>query len=283
MGQEANVGGVIRTIKIGEANVGGVVRSIKYGEANVGGVVRTIPLEDAGGFASTPWSEIIAKCAEAYDNDDPLPAEWAIGDTHKLKIYNSTADEEEQTDAFVEYDVVIVGRQHDEGEDNYAPLTLQLKDCFADLGTMEYDNENQPDGTSGAGFAADFTRTKMHLTTLPNILARIDREVRDSIRLVKKYGTAHEGGENVDAWCELFLLDNDEVFGESGDNYDSQQYEYYSNGGNTVKKRLGTENTVWWLRSVGTQTGRFQAVSTTGSLIERNEGTSYGISFAFCL
>lgn len=281
MGHEVKIGGVVRTLQCGEVKIGGVVQTIQYGEVKGGGVVQTLPFEKA--FADTPWSEIVTICEGVYNGTRGFPTGWAIGDSHTLKIYDSATDAANQTANYTDYEVVIIGMEHDEGTDNPNPLTLQLKECFAEMGTMEFDNENQPDGSTGE-FAYSYDQTKMHLTTLPGILGRLDPDVKDAVRTTHKYVDACEGSLGEYDADGLFLLNGVEVFdGEAQADAYSQQYAYYADGASTVKTRNSTA-CEWWLSNATDSSHYFAYAAADGTLDPQGlDSVSRGISFAFCL
>lgn len=283
MNHEVMVNGEVRAIKYGETSIGGIVQRIKYGETKVGGVSHRIEfgseVDEVKSFADTPWSEIAAACEASYNGDAPLPTNWKVGDTHKLKIYASrrAAEAGDGNLNYSEYDVVIIGIHHDDGEDSACPLTLQLKECL-DLDPM-YDGDEEID---------NYFVSNIHLDYLPDYFWRIDPDVRQYIRAANKWANSHEGIEPYSQYCELFLLDDVEVFNlddtTSTGAPNSTQYEYYADGKPKVKNYLG-EPCAWWLRNAAdnVDSEHYSCVLEDGTPSAKKKSAFLGISFAFCL
>lgn len=285
MAHEVKVSGAVHPIKYGETKVGGVVQKIKYGETKIGGVVQKISfdggeVDDIKEFADTPWSEIVKICRGISEGGE-IPETWDVGATHKLKIYDSEKDAnaDDGNLNYTEYDVEIIGFEHDSGEDWISGVTLQLSDCFDGLRTMDYGGEDN------LLYAQHYGETQIFYD-MENIFRRIEKDVRENIVPVLKFCESSAGG-GVELYAKLFLLSENEVFGNSPTDKISQQYQHYRVGGSTEKNYNGSPYE-WWLRSKGRvgsniSNSRFGCVEKDGSFASKVDIERFGVSFAFCL
>ena len=221
------------------------------------------------------WSDVIAACQAAASGDDDAIAaieNWNLGDSLMMTIDN------------VEYEVMIIGKNHDNYADDSgkAPLTFQLKNCY----TQFYVDKTR---TNQNGWSGSTMRT----TTLANILAAMPAEVKSAIKPVNKK-TIEGGGKNSInptnlEYTEdtLFLLSESEVFGTtqwySSGIDEGERYEFYKNGGSTSKTCYGSISD-WWLRSPSYKdSDTFMLVySNGGNLRSGNAGSASGVAFGFC-
>lgn len=217
-------------------------------------------------FANNTWEQIIEACQAGL-----APAAWAVGDSKTMTI-NGT-----------EYQVDIIGKNHDEYADGSgtAPLTFQLHDCYGTLYAMNTAY------TVGMG---SWKNSVMRATHLPALMALMPETVRNGIRQVNKLTAAPaSSGFVIETTAEtLFLLSEVEVFGtvHRSEQGEGTQYDYYLADGNKVKKQNST-NAMWWERSptkssYSTQGTNFCMVYDTGEYASASATGSYGASFAFC-
>lgn len=212
------------------------------------------------------WQEIaeIAATGEAQKY-------FKIGDTKDIVLYTG-----ERVKA------VILGFNHDvlsqngQATDNTAGITFGLKDLL----DGEYEmNEN----TTNAG---GWKKSKMRNVYMPRFLSLLPAELRGVIKPVVKLTGTGGGSDDVTSTDDkLFLFSKAEVCGDSTYTADGEgeQYEYFKDAANRVKRRGGSAN-YWWLHSplLGSSTF-FWYVSSSGDVIYGSASLSNGVSFGFCV
>lgn len=210
-------------------------------------------------FANQTWQQIIDAC-----QSNAVPSIWKVGDQKTMAI-NGT-----------DYVIDIIGRNHDTYADGsgFAPLTLQLHDCYNT-------NYSMGVGSNNGGYSS----TIMYKTTLPAIKALMPTEVQAAIVPVSKKTSVGSKGTEIEVIsCEMFLLSEIEVYGEvvhsvSGE---GNQYDYYKNGGNKIKNLDGNA-TMWRLRSpAAASVYSYCTVNANASNNYVSAGEACGVSFAFC-
>lgn len=220
------VNGTVYEVKGGKCLVNGTVYSIKKGRTLINGTgydITFAPSYDPV-FANNTWEQIIAAC-----HNNEVPDTWKVAD-HKPMTING-----------VDYQIDIIGKNHDDYSDGSgkAPLTFQLHDCYTDAKQMNSSNTNSGGWTSCA----------MRQTHLPAILALMPIEVQNGIREVNKKTMSNSILPKTTA-DKLFLLSEIEIFGSisySGRG-EGTQYDYYKAGNSKVKRRNGSDDD-WWGRS----------------------------------
>lgn len=212
------------------------------------------------------WREIaeIAATGEAQRH-------FKIGDTKDIVLYTG-----ERVKA------VILGFNHDvlsengRAADRTAGITFGLKDLF----DGEYEmNEN----TTNAG---GWKKSKMRNVYMPRFLSLLPAELRDAIKLVVKLTGTGGGSDDVTSTDDkLFLLSQAEVCGDGTYTVDreGEQYEYFKDAANRVKRRGGSAH-IWWLRSphVSNSTN-FRYIGSAGSVGISYARITRGVSFGFCV
>ena len=212
------------------------------------------------------WQEIaeIAATGEAQRH-------FKIGDTKDIVLYTG-----ERVKA------VILGFNHDvlsqngRAADKTAGITFGIKDLL----DGEYEiNEN-------AANAGGWKKSKMRNVFMPRFLSLLPAELRDVIKpVVKLTGTGGGSDDITSTDYKLFLFSKAEVCGDStyAANGEGEQYEYFKDAANRVKRRGGSAN-YWWLRSpyLGNST-RFWCVFPSGVVGSLYASISYGVSFGFCV
>ena len=216
--------------------------------------------EYAATFADNSWSDIIS----AVQND-AVPTTWAVGDTKSITI-NS-----------IEYDIQIIGKDHDTYSDGSgtAPLTFQLVECYGTKARMN-STSNNTIGWSGSA---------MRTTTMSEILSAMPSEVQSAIKAVDKETLKGDKSGLETTSDKLFLLSEVEVFNttnNSNGNFEGSQYAFYANGGSAVKNFEGSV-AGWLLRGprYDSSTG-FSGVDIGGTLTSIVAHGPTGVSFAFC-
>lgn len=256
------VGGTAYTVKSGKCMVGGTVYNILKGRTLIGGTgydITFAPPYDPV-FANNTWEQIIAAC-----HNNAVPDTWKVAD-HKLMTISG-----------VDYQIDIIGKNHDDYSDGSgkAPLTFQMHDCYNIAKAMHSTGSN----TMG------WEKCSMRVEHLPTILKQMPADVQSGIREVNKI--SKNGGKStllVTTKDSLFLLSEVEVFGSSSNSLSGEgtQYDYYKAGNSTVKNFNGSAYD-WWERSPSTgSTGYYCVVKSTGSSINANSNTIRGVAFAFC-
>ena len=256
------VNGTAYTVQGGKCMVNGTVYSIKKGRTLIGGTgydITFAPSYDPV-FANNTWEQIIAAC-----HNNEVPDTWKVAD-HKPMTING-----------VDYQIDIIGKNHDDYSDGSgkAPLTFQLHDCYGELKGMNSSSTNSGGWTSCA----------MRSTHLPAILSQMPTEVQNGIREVNKLTSAGNQSTAINTTADkLFLLSEIEIFGsisysKSGE---GTQYEYYKAGNSRMKNYNGGAVT-WWERSPhGSNSTYFCDVYSSGEADYDGPSYEIGVAFAFC-
>ena len=256
------VNGTAYTVKSGKCMVGGTVYNILKGRTLIGGTGYDITFKPSYDpvFANNTWEQIIAAC-----HNKEVPDTWKVADQKPMTING------------VDYQIDIIGKNHDDYSDGSgkAPLTFQLHDCYGETKNMNSSNTNSGGWTSCA----------MRSTHLPAILALMPTEVQNGIREVNKLTSAGSQSATINTTADkLFLLSEIEIFGsvsysKSGE---GTQYDYYKAGNSKVKKYNGDAN-IWWERSPrGSSYMHFCYVKDGGNADYGGAGLAYGVAFGFC-
>ena len=256
------VGGTAYTVKSGKCMVGGTVYDIKKGRTLIGGTgydITFAPSYDPV-FANNTWEQIIAAC-----HNSEVPDTWKVADRKPMTING------------VDYQIDIIGKNHDDYSDGSgkAPLTFQLHDCYKIAKAMH----------STAANTMGWTQCSMRVEHLPIILKQMPADVQSGIREVNKI-TANSGRSHVLVTTKdsLFLLSEVEVFGSSINSNagEGTQYDYYKAGNSTVKNFNGSAYD-WWERSPSAGSTRYYCnVKSTGSSVNSSANVTRGVAFGFC-
>lgn len=256
------VNGTAYEVKGGKCLVNGTVYSIKKGRTLINGTgydITFAPPYDPV-FANNTWEQIIEAC-----HNNEVPDTWKVADQKPMTING------------VDYQIDIIGKNHDDYSDGSgkAPLTFQLHDCYADAKQMNSTNTNNGGWTSCA----------MRSTHLPAILALMPTEVQNGIREVNKLTSAGNQSATINTTADkLFLLSEVEIFGRStySKSGEGAQYDYYKAGNSKVKNRNGS-TFGWWERSpVGSMSLAFCFVQNTGNAYYSLATNTFGVAFGFC-
>ena len=256
------VNGTVYEVKGGKCMVGGTVYNILKGRTLIGGTgydITFAPSYDPV-FANNTWEQIIAAC-----HNNEVPDTWKVADQKPMTING------------VDYQIDIIGKNHDDYSDGSgkAPLTFQLHDCYGTQYGMNASNTN----VGGWG------SSDMRNAHLPAILALMPAAVQSGIREVDKLTSRGNLAANiVTKQDKLFLLSEIEVFGSISQSKGGEgtQYDYYKAGNSKVKNRNGSANS-WWERSPSSRySTRFCFVHSTGIADYNSASYAYGVAFAFC-
>lgn len=255
------VNGTVYTVKGGKCMVNGTVYSIKKGRTLIDGTgydITFAPSYDPV-FANNTWEQIIEAC-----HNNEVPDTWKVADQKPMTING------------VDYQIDIIGKNHDDYSDGSgkAPLTFQLHDCYADTKQMNSSNTNSGGWTSCA----------MRSTHLPAILALMPTEVQSGIREVNKLTSAGNQSATINTTADkLFLLSEVEIFGRStySKSGEGAQYDYYKAGNSHVKSYNGNAY-IWWERSpYGSNSTNFCIVNSYGASYNIAH-SARGVAFGFC-
>lgn len=256
------VNGTAYEVKGGKCLVNGTSYDIKKGRTLIGGTgydITFAPSYDPV-FANNTWEQIIAAC-----HNNEVPDTWKVADQKPMTING------------VDYQIDIIGKNHDDYSDGSgkAPLTFQLHDCYGTQYGMNASNTN----VGGWG------SSDMRNAHLPAILALMPAAVQSGIREVDKLTSRGNLAANiVTKQDKLFLLSEIEVFGSISQSKGGEgtQYDYYKAGNSKVKNRNGSANS-WWERSPSSRySTRFCFVHSTGIADYNSVSYAYGVAFAFC-
>lgn len=253
------VGGTAYTVKSGKCMVGGTVYSIKKGRTLIDGTGYDITFKPSYDpvFANNTWEQIIAAC-----HSGRVPDTWKVADQKPMTIDG------------VDYQIDIIGQNHDDYSDGSgkAPLTFQLHDCYKLKKAMHNTTTN----------SKGWSRCDMRETNLPIILKQMPTEVQSGIREVNKLTS--ESRTIVTTADKLFLLSEIEIFGsdENSGKGEGTQYNYYKAGNSKVKNYIDSA-IEWWERSPYNGNTRFYCcVNYKGASISRSANVVSGVPFAFC-
>ena len=246
----------------GKCIVSGTGYDIQKGRALIGGTGYDITFAQQYDpvFANNTWKQIIDAC-----HNNAVPDTWNVAD-NKLMTING-----------VDYQIDIIGKNHDDYSDGSgkAPLTFQLHDFYADKKAM----------SSTATNSGGWTSCAMRNTHLPAILKLMPAEVQNGIREVDKLTSAGGLSSTINTTADkLFLLSEVEIFGFVDVSFagEGTQYDYYKAGNSKVKKVNGTNN-YWWDRSpYSKDTVFFGIVNTNGISAVYAAPVNLGVAFGFC-
>ena len=262
MAHKTLVNGTAYEVKGGKCLVNGTGYDIQKGRTLIGGTGYDITFAQQYDlvFANNTWKQIIDAC-----HNNAVPDTWNVAD-NKLMTING-----------VDYQIDIIGKNHDDYSDGSgkAPLTFQMHDCYANKKNMN----SSPTNSGG------WTSCAMRNTHLPAILAMMPTEVQNGIREVNKLTSAGSKSSTINTTADkLFLLSEVEIFGSTTNSAagEGTQYDYYKAGNSKVKKQNGSA-TVWWERSprVVSSTA-FCVVSSNGNPGGSNASNARGVAFGFC-
>lgn len=254
------VNGTAYEVQGGKCMVNGTVYNILKGRTLIGGTGYDITFAPAYDpvFANNTWEQIIEAC-----HNKEVPDTWKVAD-HKPMTING-----------VDYQIDIIGKNHDDYSDGSgkAPLTFQMHDCYGETKNMNSSN------TNGGGWAS----CAMRSTHLPAILALMPTEVQNGIREVNKLTSAGSGSDIIDTTADkLFLPSEFEIFGsvQYSKRGEGTQYDYYK-AGNQMKNQNGSAS-VWWERSPYDGNSYYCLVNRNGFADYYGAGNARGVAFAFC-
>lgn len=259
---KALVNGTAYEVKGGKCLVNGTSYDIKKGRTLINGTgydITFAPSYDPV-FANNTWEQIIEAC-----HNNEVPDTWKVADQKPMTING------------VDYQIDIIGKNHDDYSDGSgkAPLTFQLHDCYGELKKMN--NRNTNDG--------GWTSCVMRSTHLPAILSQMPIEVQNGIREVNKLTLAGSSSSIIDTTADkLFPLSEIEIFGritysESGE---GAQYDYYKAGNSRVKNFSGSA-VPWWERSPSRNDSTyFCYVASDGNADCYVASYQIGVPFGFC-
>ena len=262
MSHKTLINGTAYEVNGGKCLVNSTVYDIKKGRTLIGGTgydITFAPPYDPV-FANNTWEQIIEAC-----HNNEVPDTWNVADQKPMTING------------VDYQIDIIGKNHDDYSDGSgkAPLTFQLHDCYGETKNMNSSNTNSGGWTSCA----------MRSTHLPAILALMPTEVQNGIREVNKLTSAGSQSATINTTADkLFLLSEIEIFGsvslsKSGE---GTQYDYYKAGNSKVKKFNGSAY-YWWERSPdGSNSANFCRVNSSGDANFDNASYANGVAFGFC-
>ena len=253
------INGTAYTVKGGKCLVNGTVYSIKKGRTLIDGTgydITFAPPYDPV-FANNTWEQIIAAC-----HNNEVPDTWKVADQKPMTING------------VDYQIDIIGKNHDDYSDGSgkAPLTFQLHDCYKLKKAMHNTTTN----------SKGWSRCDMRETNLPIILKQMPTEVQSGIREVNKLTS--ESRTIVTTADKLFLLSEIEIFGsdKNSGKGEGTQYNYYKAGNSKVKNYIDSA-IEWWERSPYNGNKRFYCcVNYEGASISRSANVVSGVPFAFC-
>lgn len=262
MAHKTLVNGTAYEVNGGKCLVNGTGYDIQKGRTLIGGTGYDITFAQQYDpvFANNTWKQIIGAC-----HNNAVPDTWNVADNKPMTING------------VDYQIDIIGKNHDDYSDGSgkAPLTFQMHDCYADKKNMNAINTNR----------GGWTSCDMRNTHLPAILALMPTEVQNGIREVDKLTSDGNKSATINTTADkLFLLSEIEVFGFTTHSVSGEgtQYAYYEDGNSDVKKVNGSD-TQWWERSprANSSTG-FCFINSYGYASASNAPNSRGVAFGFC-
>ena len=255
------INGTSYDVKGGKCLVNGTAYNIKKGRTLIGGTGYDITFKPPYDpvFANNTWEQIIAAC-----HNNAVPDTWKVADQKPMTING------------VDYQIDIIGKNHDDYADGSGkvPLTFQLHDCY---GKSKMNSSYTNDG--------GWTGCAMRQTHLPTILSQMPTEVQNGIREVNKLTSAGLQSDTINTTADkLFLLSEIEIFGsaQNSKSGEGSQYDYY-NAGNSLVKNYNGSASAWWERSPRrSSSSSFCYISNSGGLGVAGASYSHGVAFAFC-
>lgn len=131
-----------------------------------------------------------------------------------------------------------------------------------------------------------WTGCVMRQTTMATILTQLPAALQSAIKQVNKLTSAGNQSTTINTTADkLFLLSEIEVFGSVTNSKagEGTQYDYYKAGNSKIKTVNGSADN-WWERSpYGSNAAAFCSVNSTGGANGNAAGSSYGVSFGFCV
>lgn len=262
MSHKTLVNGTAYNVKGGKCLVNGTSYDIKKGRTLIGGTGYDITFAPSYDpiFANNTWEQIIEAC-----HNNEVPDTWNVADQKPMTIDG------------VDYQIDIIGKNHDDYSDGSgkAPLTFQLHDCYGKNYVMNA-LENKVNS---------WRKSDMRLTHLPAILSLMPTEVQSGIRKINKLTSAGQRSPTIRTTTDkLFLLSEIEIFGSTAYSFSGEgtQYDYYKAGNSKVKNYYGRNN-AWWERSPHNNTTyNFCNVTSNGDPTHAPQSNNSGVSFGFC-
>ena len=129
-------------------------------------------------------------------------------------------------------------------------------------------------------------KSKMRNVYMPRFLSLLPADLRDAIKpVVKLTGTGGGSDDITSTDDKLFLFSQVEVCGDGTYTAygEGEQYEYFKDAANVVKRRGGSASS-WWLRSPNLGgSANFWFVISSGGVSYCFASYSIGVSFGFCV
>ena len=273
MAHKTLIDGVGYSVTGGKTLVDGTGRKITGGNTLIGGSAYIMKFDKYNSIlVDNSWAQIRDACEK-----NKVPDTWDVGSLHVTYINDEA------------YVVEVIGKNHDVYADGgIAPLTFQFRSA------LSADTSYAMHGTASNSYG--WSACNMRTNILPNLLAQLETDLADGIKLVRKY-TAASGytSTNVVTNDNLFLPSEAEVFGTYGSNSHAGEggwYEYYKvNTTTRAMKKVGPDSTIrpddaaaWWLRSpTRNVASTYLCVSTEGAVTSVQANVMKKISPAFCL
>lgn len=251
------------------------------------------------GDGKTAWLSLPSFRKKKYDLDSLSWAEIAeIAKAGRAACVFNIGDEKTITLSTGEkITLVILGFFHDTyydseyDEDTSYTITFGMKNCLATRYQMNASNTN----------VGGWESSKMRTSVMPTLLSQLPADLQSVIKSVYKKTSAGNKSTTITTTNDkLFLLSEVEVNGTTATTYadEGEQYAYFKRNGGYVQygndgyypngiKALSNgdgDSYGWWLRSpYVTGTGSFRCVYAGGSVPGNAAGSSYGVSFGFCV
>lgn len=262
MAHKTLVNGTTYTVRGGKCMVNGTVYNILKGRTLINGTGYDITFKPSYDpvFANNTWEQIIEAC-----HNNEVPETWKVADQKPMTING------------VDYQIDIIGKNHDDYSDGSgkAPLTFQLHDCYGELKNMNSSGNNE----------GGWTSCTMRLTHLPAILSQMPAEVQNGIREVNKRTSAGNRSGTINTTVDkLFLLSEIEVSGNTTLSYEGEgeQYDYYKAGNSKVKRYNGSAFG-WYGRSPRRRhNDAFYGIDNAGYAAAFLPEYEHGVAFGFC-
>ena len=207
MAHKTLINGTAYEVKGGKCLVNGTSYDIKKGRTLIGGTgydITFAPSYDPV-FANNTWEQIIEAC-----HTNTVLDTWKVADQKTMTING------------VDYQIDIIGKNHDDYLDGSgkAPLTFQLHDCYGETKKMNGSSTNIGGWASCA----------MRRTHLPAILALMPAAVQSGIREVNKLTSAGGTSTKIKTTADkLFLLSETEMYSKKqySTGGEGTKYDYY--------------------------------------------------------
>ena len=252
-----------------------------YVDNNTEYLVMDVTTKDEAEHYYDNYDNIIKSCAVLPPKDTLENMSWSdiqtISKAGAAFKYFNIGDQKTITVDGEEYLVDIIGMDKDYAANEsvygryYTGITFQLHNCLSTSYSMNSTS------TNNGGWGQSFMRTN----TMTALFNTLNSDLQNVIAYTQKYNALQAFTTD-----KLFLLAEDEVYGQKEFSYDYFEgfyYPYYKNTKNRIKTKKDGTSTNWLLRSRVKDLNYFCSLHSDGTAGYMNAMIKTGVSFAFCV